>query len=75
MSAGIFTRLTAPLIALSLLLLGVGIGTPEHAAEACTFADGVIVGSALMARLVDGDREGAVALAAAFRAAVPTGAP
>ncbi len=55
------------------LLLGVGIGTPEQAAEACGFADGVAVGSALMARLVDGDRDGAVALAGAFRAAVPSG--
>ena len=57
------------------LLLGVGIGTPEQAAEACAFADGVIVGSALMARLVEGDRDGAIALANAFRSAVPTGAP
>lgn len=55
------------------LLLGVGIGTPEQAAEACTFADGVIVGSAMMAPLLDGDRAGAVELAAAFRAALPLG--
>jgi hypothetical protein len=53
------------------LLVGVGIGTPGQAADACTFADGVIVGSALMARLVDGDRDGALELAAAFRAAIP----
>jgi tryptophan synthase alpha chain len=53
------------------LLVGVGIGTPEQAADACTFADGVIVGSALMARLVEGDRDGALELAAAFRAAIP----
>jgi len=31
----------------------------------------VIVGSALMARLVEGDRAGALELAAAFRAAIP----
>jgi len=31
----------------------------------------VIVGSALMARLVDADRDGALDLAAAFRAAIP----
>lgn len=55
------------------LLVGVGIATPEQAAEACAFADGVIVGSALMARIVEGDREGALALAGAFRAAVPSG--
>jgi tryptophan synthase alpha chain len=53
------------------LLVGVGIGTPSQAADACTFADGVIVGSALMARLVEGDRDGALALAAAFRDAIP----
>jgi tryptophan synthase alpha chain len=52
------------------LLVGVGIGTPEQAAEACGFADGVIVGSALMSRLVDGDREGAMALARAFSSAI-----
>lgn len=53
------------------LLVGVGIGTPAQAADACTFADGVIVGSALMARLVEGDRDGALELAAAFRTAIP----
>ncbi len=53
------------------LLVGVGIGTAEQAAEACGFADGVIVGSALMARMVEGDREGLVRLARDFRAAVP----
>jgi tryptophan synthase alpha chain len=51
------------------LLLGVGIGTPEQAKAACGFAEGVIVGSALMRRLVDGDRDGAVALAEGFRGA------
>jgi tryptophan synthase alpha chain len=51
------------------LLVGVGIATPEHAADAATFADGVIVGSALMSLLLEGDRGGAVALAEAFRAA------
>ncbi len=53
------------------LLVGVGIGTPAQAAAACSFADGVIVGSALMARLVEGDRAGALELAAAFRASIP----
>jgi len=52
------------------LLVGVGIATPDQAREACSFADGVIVGSALMARLIDGDREGALALAASFRGAI-----
>ena len=53
------------------LLVGVGIGTPEQAAEACGFADGVIVGSALVRHLVAGEPEGALELARAFRAAIP----
>ena len=53
------------------LLVGVGIGTPQQATEASAFADGVIVGSALMAKLVDGDREGLLELARAFRGALP----
>jgi tryptophan synthase alpha chain len=52
------------------LLVGVGIATPQHAVEACGFADGVIVGSALMARLLDDDPAGMLELAAAFREAV-----
>ncbi|HEV7525779.1 MAG TPA: tryptophan synthase subunit alpha [Acidimicrobiia bacterium] len=36
------------------VLLGVGISTPEQAAEAAAHADGVIVGSALVRRLLDG---------------------
>jgi tryptophan synthase alpha chain len=52
------------------LLVGVGIGTPEQAAQACRFADGVIVGSALMARMAADDRGGLVALASRFRGAV-----
>jgi tryptophan synthase alpha chain len=50
------------------LLVGVGIGTPAQAGEVCGFADGVIVGSALMARLLEGDPRGALSLATAFRA-------
>ena len=30
------------------LLVGVGIATPEQAARACAFADGVVVGTALV---------------------------
>jgi tryptophan synthase alpha chain len=52
------------------LLVGVGIGTPEHARAACAFADGAIVGSALMTHLLAGDRAGALALAGAFRDAI-----
>ena len=36
------------------VLLGVGISTPEQAALAAAYADGVIVGSALVRRLLDG---------------------
>lgn len=36
------------------VLLGLGISTPERAAEASGWADGVVVGSALVARLLDG---------------------
>jgi tryptophan synthase alpha chain len=53
------------------LLVGVGIGSPDQAAEVCSFADGVVVGSALMSRVVGGDLEGAVHLAAEFRGAIP----
>jgi tryptophan synthase alpha chain len=52
------------------LLVGVGIGTPDQAAEACTFADGAIVGTALVRPLLEGDRDGALRLAGAFRAAI-----
>lgn len=54
------------------LLVGVGIGTPHQAAQACSFADGVVVGSALVRRLLEGDREGALSLAREFRGAIPT---
>ena len=55
------------------LLVGVGIGTPEQAREACAFADGVIVGSALMRHLVSGERAEALGLAEELRAAIPPG--
>lgn len=37
------------------VLVGVGVSDPEQAAELATVADGVIVGSALVRRLLDGD--------------------
>ena len=36
------------------VLVGVGVSTPEQAVEICQEADGVIVGSALIRRLLDG---------------------
>lgn len=53
------------------LLVGVGIGTPEQAAEACRFADGVVVGSALVRHLLAGHPASALDLARAFRVAIP----
>jgi tryptophan synthase alpha chain len=52
------------------LLVGVGIGTPEAAAEACAFADGVIVGSAMMRAFEEGGPDALVALAESFRRAI-----
>ena len=43
--------------------IGIGVSTPEQAAEVCALADGVIVGSALVRRLLEG---GGPAAAAAF---------
>jgi len=34
--------------------VGVGVSTPEQAAEVCETADGVVVGSALVRRLLTG---------------------
>jgi tryptophan synthase alpha chain len=51
------------------LLIGVGISTPEQAVAA-GFADGVIVGSALMEPMLSADREEALRRARAIRAAL-----
>lgn len=37
------------------VLIGVGVSTPDQAAEVSTIADGVVVGSALIRRLLDDD--------------------
>lgn len=51
------------------VLLGVGISTPENAAEAAAHADGVVVGSALMRRVLEGEGpEGVHAFVATLRA-------
>ena len=51
------------------VLLGVGVGTPEQAAAATVDADGVIVGSALVRRLLEGaGPDGAADFVAALRA-------
>jgi len=56
------------------VLIGVGISTPEQAAAACEVADGVVVGSALVRRVLDGAGPGGVAdLVAGFRTALDGG--
>jgi len=53
------------------VLLGVGISTPEQAAQAAASADGVIVGSALVRRLLEGGGpDEAAAFVAGLRAAL-----
>ena len=53
------------------VLVGVGISTPDQAVEVCRDADGVVVGSALIHRLLDGGGpEAAGALVTGFRAAL-----
>ncbi|NNE72273.1 MAG: tryptophan synthase subunit alpha [Acidimicrobiales bacterium] len=53
------------------VLVGVGVSTPEQAAEVCAVADGVIVGSAIVRRLLDGQGpEGVAELVGELRAAI-----
>jgi tryptophan synthase alpha chain len=53
------------------VLLGVGISTPEQASDAAASADGVIVGSALVRRLLDGQSaDEAASYVAGLRAAL-----
>lgn len=51
-------------------LVGIGISTPEQAAEACSFADGVIVGSAVIAAVQDEGVDAAVSLVKQMREAI-----
>ena len=51
------------------VLVGIGVSTPEQAVEACEEADGAIVGSALVRRLLEGaGPDGAAAFVAELRA-------
>jgi tryptophan synthase alpha chain len=53
------------------ICVGVGVSTPEQATEVCTVADGVVVGSALVRRLVEGGgAEAAAAFVGELRAAL-----
>jgi tryptophan synthase alpha chain len=54
--------------------VGIGVSTPDQAAEVCVDADGVVVGSALVRRLLDGEGPaGAAAFVAALRAGIDAG--
>ncbi len=50
--------------------MGLGVSTPEQAADACTFADGVIVGSAVLRAADEGGPEAAVRLVKEMREAI-----
>jgi tryptophan synthase alpha chain len=51
--------------------VGVGVSTPEQAAEVCEVADGVVVGSALVRRLLEGGGpEGAAEFVGSLRRAI-----
>lgn len=52
------------------LAIGFGIGTPEAAARAGKQADGVIVGSAVVKHIIDGDIDGGIRLIADMRKAL-----
>ena len=53
------------------VLVGVGVGTPAQAAEVCEVADGAVVGSAIVTRMLDGGGpEGVAELVSEFRTAL-----
>ena len=53
------------------VLVGVGVGTPAQAAEVCDVADGAVVGSAIVTRMLEGaGPEGVADFAAQFRSAL-----
>ena len=55
------------------ICVGIGVSNPEQAAEVAAVADGVIVGSALVRRLLDGEGPaGAAAFVASLRSAIPS---
>jgi tryptophan synthase alpha chain len=56
------------------VLVGIGVSTAEQAVEVCEEADGVIVGSALVRRLLEGaGPDGAAAFVAELRAGIDAG--
>jgi tryptophan synthase alpha chain len=56
--------------------VGIGVSTPEQAVAVCGVADGVVVGSALVRRLLEGEGpDGAAAFVSSLRRALDTMAP
>ncbi len=56
--------------------IGIGVSSPDQAVEACRDADGVVVGSAVVRRLLDGaGPEGVGRFVADIRAALDAPAP
>lgn len=56
------------------VLVGVGVSTPEHAHQLTRVADGVVVGSAIVRRILDGDGvDGVRSVVASFRRALDDG--
>jgi tryptophan synthase alpha chain len=55
------------------VLVGVGVGTPAQAVQACEVADGVVVGSAVVQRMLDGGADAVGELVAEFRRAIDAG--
>ncbi len=54
--------------------VGIGVSTPEQAAEVCQVADGVVVGSALVRRLLEGaGPDGAAEFVSSLRRAIDAG--
>ena len=51
-------------------LIGLGVSTPAQAVEACAFADGVIVGSAVIRAVQEDGVEAAVSLVKSMREAL-----
>lgn len=51
-------------------LVGIGVSTPKQAAEACAFADGVVVGSAVLKAVLDDGVEAGVGLVKEMREAI-----
>jgi tryptophan synthase alpha chain len=57
------------------VLVGVGVGSPEQAVEACSVADGVVVGSRVVAEMMaTGSAEAVADLVGQFRSALEVGA-